>query len=324
MKLLVLGGTRFVGRAIVEEALARGHSVTVVHRGQTGDAIFGDRVETIHADRLVSLDALKGRTWDACIDTCGYIPRAIRIAGDALKGNVGHYAFISTISVYANRWQTGKPVATEEAPLMEEGDPENEEINGESYGYLKVLCEREVVRQFGDGSFLPRPGIVIGPNDHTDRFTYWVHRIATEPRVLVPSEKGHFAQWIDARDLAAFTVGGVERKLGGAFSVVGQPMPLHELLEEIRRVLNTKCEFVEADLASVGVEPWADLPLVIEAGDTAFQLNPGKALAAGLTPRPVEATVRDLWEWFQTQGREPIAGMSRDLHDDVLAKAAIQ
>ncbi len=317
MKLLVLGGTRFVGRAVVECALDRGHEVTVVHRGQTGDSLFKDRVATIHADRLISLDALKDQSWDACIDTCGYFPRAIRIAAGALKGNVGHYGFISTISVYKDP----APGSTEDAPLIEEGDPENEVIAAESYGYLKVQCEREVVRQFGEGSFLPRPGIVVGPNDHTDRFTYWVHRIATEPRVLVPADKSLFAQWIDARDLGAFAVSGAEKGLAGPHHVVGQPIPLHELLDRIRQVVNPTCEFVEGDLDVLGVQAWVDLPLVTPAGDGAFQLNPAKALAAGLTPRSVEDTVRDLLAWFREQGREPVAGMDRERHAEALAKA---
>lgn len=204
MHVLVLGGTRFVGRAIVEELLDRGHQVTLANRGQSNDGVFGCRVTTIHLDRLDSLAPLGSGTWDACIDTCAYVPRAVRMVGETLHGRVGRYVLISTISVYADP----EPGANEDAPLIEVGDPSNEVVDAQTYGYLKVLCEREAISQFPAQTTVIRPGIVVGPHDPTDRFTYWVHRIATELAVLYPAKESA-AQWIDARPCMAR--GGLDR-----------------------------------------------------------------------------------------------------------------
>jgi 2'-hydroxyisoflavone reductase len=314
MKILVLGGTRFVGRAIVEDALAKGHEVTIVHRGHTGDNLFGTRVETIHADRLQSLEVLTESQWDACIDTCAYFPRAVRMAADALADRVRKYVFISTISVYKDP----TPGATENAPVHDEGDPQNEIVDAESYGFLKVLCEREVVRQFGEHSLIVRPGIVVGPHDHTDRFTYWVYRIGAKRRVLVPAERDLHAQWVDVRDLASFVVDGAVGTTSGSYHTVGESVLFHDLLRAIRDELNPESYFIEADLETHGIEPWTDMPLVTSPDDGAFRLDPSKALAAGFTPRPVSETVRDLFNWFLTQGREPIAGMPTDRHLELI------
>lgn len=313
----MLGGTRFVGRAIVESALEHGHNITLVHRGQTGDDLFSGRVKTFHADRLDSLDVAREGTWDACIDTCAYVPRAIRIAGDALAGRVGKYLLISTISVYKD------PIAgsNEGAPLIEEGDPDNEVVDSDSYGFLKVLCERETIARFGGESLLVRPGIVIGPHDPTDRFTYWVSRISRGGKVITPAGPDRPVQWIDARDLGEFCIHGLEQSLSGAYHAIGQPSTLRELLQTARAELNPSVEFIERDLEANGIVPWTDLPLVVEPGYGTFRLDPSKATAAGLRTRDLGESVRDTAAWWSQQGRPLKVGLSDERHDELLSSA---
>lgn len=316
MKLLILGGTRFVGRAIVDRALSGGHEVTIVHRGQTNAGAFEGKLESIHADRLLNLDHLKGRHWDACIDTCAYVPRAVRIAADALAASVDQYLLISTISVYLEP----QPGADEYAPVIEKGDPAGEEITPDSYGFLKVLCEREALRCFGDRVSVVRPGLVVGPRDHTDRFTYWPVRIARDPRVLTPAGPDRPVQWIDARDLADFAVAGVETNRKGVCHAVGpeHPMTLRQMLATIRSELESTCELVERDLEALGVQPWSDLPMVVDPNEGVSQLSPKRAIAAGLTPRPLAETARDTWAWWKTEDRQLRTGLSDERHRELL------
>lgn len=317
MNLLVLGGTRFVGRALVENALARGHVITIVHRGKSGEGLFDGKVETVHADRLENLDDLKGKRWDACIDTCGYVPRAIRIAGEALAGSVDHYTFISTISIYKD------PAAgsDESAPVFTEGDPLNEEITGETYGYLKVLCEDEAIRHFGPETQIVRPSLVVGPHDPSDRFTYWVARIAECPKLVVPSWPDMPAQWIDARDLAEFTMNGVEQKRSGAYHVLGpeRSITFQQTIEGIRDAIGSSTTFVAKDIVELGLTPWTDLPFVSGPDDGAFRLDPTKAIKAGLTYRSLADTARDTLAWWKEQGRELKTGISAARHADLTA-----
>jgi 2'-hydroxyisoflavone reductase len=182
VRLLVLGGTQFVGRALVEAALHGGHEVTLFHRGRTNADLFPE-AEHVLGDRDGGLDLLRGRAWDACLDVCGYVPRVVRQSADLLRGAVGRYVFVSTISVYAS---LAEP-AVEGSPLAELADTAVEEITGETYGGLKVLCEREVERAFGDDALVIRPGFVVGPHDPTGRFTYWAHRAAAGGEMLVPA-----------------------------------------------------------------------------------------------------------------------------------------
>lgn len=316
MDILVLGGTRFVGRTIVETALARNHRVTILHRGNTGPDLFQNKVETILADRLGPLDRLAGRTWDACIDTCAYFPRAVNHAADALAGSIAHYALISTISVYDHP----QPGSDENAAVFEQGDPDNEEVTGESYGYLKVLCERAAIERFGVQSLIVRPGIVVGPNDHTDRFTYWPVRISQEPRVIVPGGPDRPLQWIDARDLAAFVVDGVEQQHAGIYHCVGpaRPTTLRETLKSIRDHLNPSCQLVDVDLEAAKIEPWTDLPLVVEPEDGLMRLSPARAMHAGLRYRPLAQTIDDLLTWWKAENRELRAGMPAERHREIL------
>lgn len=294
MRLLVLGGTVFIGRHLVADALQRGHEVTVFHRGLRGDGLFPE-VERILGDRMTDLDRLGGRTWDAVVDTCAYVPRAARLAVDALRGRVPHYTFISTISVYA----PGVDRPTEDSALLELADPGTEEVTADTYGGLKVLCEREVHDAWGDEALILRPCIVAGPHDPTDRFTFWAHGFDQEWPMIVP-DRPQPLQWIDVRDLAEWTVRLVEHRVVGTFNAAGpeQPATLQETVERVRQAVNPGAPARSASpsqLGGWGVEPWKDLPLVLPfdgGGDFMMRVDSRRALRAGLTHRPVEDTAR--------------------------------
>jgi len=215
MKILVLGGTRFVGRHIVEAALAGGHRVTLFNRGQTNPGLFPD-VETLKGDRDGGLDMLRGRRWDAVVDTYGMLPRLVRASTEILKSAAEQYVFISTLAVYADY---ANPVTGEELPLRELSDPTVEELTGDTYGGLKVLCERAVQEVFGPGALIIRPGFIVGPWDATDRFTYWMRRIQRGGEMLAPGQPDDPMQVIDARDLAHFVVRLVEHRVVDTFNV---------------------------------------------------------------------------------------------------------
>ena len=182
MNLLILGGTVFLGRHLVEAALARGHAVTLFNRGQHNPDLFPE-VERLRGDRDGDLQALEGRRWDAVVDTCGYVPRVVRASAEMLAPNVDHYTFISSISVYAD---TSKPGIDEQAPVGTLDDPTTEEVTGESYGPLKALCEQAAEAAMPGRVLNIRPGLIVGPHDPTDRFTYWVRRVAEGGEVLAP------------------------------------------------------------------------------------------------------------------------------------------
>ena len=182
MRIIILGGTQFLGRHLVDMALAHGHDLTLFHRGRTNPDLFGDAVERIFGDRDGDLDKLSGRTWDACIDTSGYLPRVVHASAERLHGAVAHYTFISTISVYAD---DVTPHQDESAPLVTLDDESTEEINGDTYGGLKVLCEQAVQTVYPTQALIVRPGLIVGPHDPTDRFSYWpvrIHRGALSKR----------------------------------------------------------------------------------------------------------------------------------------------
>ena len=218
MKLLVIGGTRFVGRALIEEALKQGMEVTMFNRGKSNPEIFPD-VEKLVGDRDDDLEALKGRKWDAVVDTCGYIPRHVKMTAELLKDNIEHYTFISTISVYP--FPIPEDGVDEEGELARMDDPTVEEINGETYGALKVLCE-EAIDEIMDGRATHiRAGLIIGPHDPTDRFTYWPVRVAEGGEMLAPGDPTVPMQYIDARDLAKWTLHCTVNKLTGAYNSTG-------------------------------------------------------------------------------------------------------
>jgi nucleoside-diphosphate-sugar epimerase len=316
VKILVLGGTLFLGRHLVESALARGHEVTTFNRGQTNPDLF-PQVEKLHGDRDGDLSALEGRSWDAVIDTCGYFPRIVRASAELLSDSVGHYTFISTISVYAD---LSRPVdetsalATIEDETIEEFGPEFE-----NYGPLKALCERVVEEIYGDRALIVRPGFIVGPHDPTDRFTYWPVRVARGGRMIAPGPPGRPIQFVDVRDLAAWTLELVEQRRAGAFNATNRGLPMSEFLAECpgeAEVVWASDELLREQ--GVGEE---DLPLW--TGDPKFaalhEADVSAALAAGLAFRPVGETARDTLDWDRARGDHELAtGMDSKRESELL------
>jgi len=316
MRILILGGTQFLGRHTVEAALARGHDVTMFNRGQTRPELFPD-VEKLRGDRDGGLDAVRGRDFDAVVDTSGYVPRVVRETIDAL-GDVGHYTFVSSISVYAD----ASTPPTESSPVAELSEPTEEWR--EAYGELKADCE-DVVRERFAGAFIPRPGLIVGPWDPTGRFTYWPQRFADGGRVLAPAPPDADAQVIDARDLAAWIVRAAENGLAGTYNAVDRPIPRSMLVETCMRVAGVDAEVVWIDgafLAEHEVGEWMELPLwlIDPAYAGMLSVDPSAALAAGLEPRPLADTVRDTLAWVAAGDApsDPPAGLDRAKEQTVL------
>jgi 2'-hydroxyisoflavone reductase len=304
MRILVIGGTRFLGRAFVEAAVARHHDLTLFNRGLSEPDLF-PQVERIRGDRDGAFDALGDGAFDAVLDTCGYVPRVVRASAEALAGRVGRYAFVSTLSVYADERTVGQD---ESAPVAVTPDPTVEEVTGETYGPLKALCEADVERALPGRALIVRPGLIVGPNDPTDRFTYWPVRVAAGGEVLAPDGPSYRTQLIDVRDLAGWILTMLERSATGTFNATGpvEPLPLGTLLDTCRDVSGSDARFVYADerfLLEEGVEPWSDLPLWIAGaegvGGNAFDIS--KAVANGLVFRPVGETVADTLAWARTR-----------------------
>ncbi|HZQ05300.1 MAG TPA: SDR family oxidoreductase [Anaerolineae bacterium] len=318
MKILILGGTRFVGRHITDAALARGHTVTLFNRGRTNADLFSD-VETLYGDRDGGLDVLCGRRWDAVIDVNGYLPRLVRASAELLKNEVERYVFISTISVFADFTTPGQ---TENAPLATLDDPNTETITGETYGGLKALCEQVVQQIFNGRALIIRPGYVVGPYDHTDRWTAWMRRVARGGEMLAPGEPSDPTQFIDARDLAAFTCNLVEQKATGIYNVTGpaQRLTWGELFDEAKRVSGSDVRFTWVNrefLEAHGVD-YDELPLVLPKEYLGgMMLDVTKAISAGLRFRPLERTIRDTLAWDAAENM-PRLGLSLEREAELL------
>lgn len=324
MRILFVGGTRFVGRAMAEAALHRGHTVTLLHRGQT-DSPMLKSAEHVRTDRDKDLSVLRGREFDATIDVCAYVPRQVRSLANALDGRGGHHVFVSTMSVYAD---TDAPGLDESSPLIELDDPSTEDVTGETYGGLKVLCERAAASSYGDDSLtIVRPTYVIGPHDHTGRFTWWVRRIARGGEVLAPGPYDSPMQVIDARDLAEWTLDLAEQRVSGAYSAVSPtpPFGFGDLLEAtVRAVAESGTELVWIDpdwLAGRG-ETYQSLPLWTGGrSEWTLAADPTAAMATGLSPRPLTQTISDTWDWISSE-QPPMVhgwGISSDQEADMLA-----
>src|SRR5262245_31624396 len=265
MKLLILGGTLFLGRHLIEAALARGHTLTLFNRGQTNPDLFPD-VEKLRGDRGGNLDALAKRRWDAVIDTSGYVSHKVRASAERLADAVDLYVFISSISVYSDFSRPGldetAPVARLAAGVTEdEGD-------GETYGARKVLCEEAVRKILPDQTLIVRPGIIVGPHDPLGRFTYWVRRVAQGGEVLAPAPPDAAIQLIDVRDLARWIIQLVEQKRAGIFNATGpeRPLTFRQMLETCAAAAGSQAQFSWVDepfLLGQGVKPYSDLPLWI-------------------------------------------------------------
>jgi len=306
VNILILGGTVFLGRHLVEAARARGHEVTLFNRGQHHPDLFPD-VEKLRGDRDGNLDALRGRRWDAVVDTCGYVPRVVRASAELLADAVSYYTFVSSLSVYA---ATRQPGTDESAPVGRLQDETVEEITGETYGPLKALCEQAAERVMPGRVLNVRPGLVVGPHDPTDRFTYWPARVARGGDVLAPGRPDRQIQFIDVRDLAEWMIHAVEQNHTGVYNADGPDyhLSMGTLLETSKIASDSHAHFVWVEdqfLIDSAVQPWSEVPLWIPESDPDaagfFAFDCRKAIAAGLTFRPLEETIRVTLEWETTR-----------------------
>ena len=291
MRILLLGGTQFVGRALTEAALADGHEVSLFHRGRTGGDLF-PQAEHLIGDRDGGLDALRDRDWDVCVDVSGYLPRLVRDSSELLRDRVARLVFVSTISVYAD---LAVP-RDESGPLAVLEDETTEEIFAHgNYGGLKALCERAIRDAFGERGAIVRPGFVVGPHDHTGRFTWWVHRAARGGVMPVPASMSTRAQFIDVRDLADFLLHTAVAGLAGTFNATGPvpPIGMAEVLEEAARAGGSDLDLVTVDDE---VAAAAETPFPLWVHDPAWaawaEVDVTRAVGHGLRFRPLAETVR--------------------------------
>lgn len=321
MRILMIGGTRFIGRHVVEAALGRGHEVTIFHRGRTGGDLFPD-VEHRLGDRNSDLSALAEGRWDATVDTCAYVPAQVHALAEVLGGRGGRHLLVSSVSAYA---PPDGPGLTEDSPLAVLDDPTVEDVTEETYGGLKALCERAAVERHGPKTLLVRPTYVVGPDDYTWRFPWWVARIAAGGEVLVPGPKDAPAQVIDVRDMADWMVRLLEDGTSGAFHAVS-PEPPFTWEQQVEAVADavaapgTTLTWVDAEfLTSAGLSE-GTLPLW-SGGEVDWQMaaDPSKAYAAGLSPRPLGNTVRDTLAWIQAAEQPADAGLAPERERELLA-----
>jgi 2'-hydroxyisoflavone reductase len=299
-RILVLGGTRFLGRAVVESAVAKGHEVTLFNRGQTNPELFPE-IEKIRGDRTADVSPLKGRRWDAVIDVAAYEPEVAERSAETLSQSVDRYVFVSTVSVYASHDTVAAQL--EDAPVLEVSDSSDP---GEIYGANKAAGERAVQARLGDRATIARPGLIVGQYDPTDRFAYWPRRMAIGGRVLAPGAPHDHVQFIDVCDLGDWLVHAAVDDIGGAFNLVGLPLPFGELIEACR-LPGVPSEVVWVDsetLIEQGVEQWMGLPLwIAEPGlEAANDVDGSRAVATGLHFRPFAETVADAREHGRQAG----------------------
>jgi len=302
-KVLILGGTNFIGPHIVEAARARGHTLTLFNRGKTHAELFPD-VEKLVGDRDGKLEALKNRSWDVVVDTSGFVPRIVKMSAELLAPSVGHYIFISTISVYAKHDVAN---ADESAPLETMDDPTNEEVP-KHYGALKALSEKAAEAAMPGRVATIRPGLIVGPLDPTGRFTHWPARLSEGNEVLCPGDGTTPVQIIDARDLAAWVAKVIEDKTIGTYNALGpaQRMTMKQMIDGCNAAGGNKGKPVWVDAAFLekeAVEPWSEMPAWIDAkGEWAGfgTMANARAVQAGLTFRPIADTAKDTLGWLAT------------------------
>jgi 2'-hydroxyisoflavone reductase len=305
VKLLVLGGTSFVGRAIVENALSSGDEVTLFSRGRTGSELFPD-VPRLRGDRdSGDYASLAEGSWDAVVDVSAYVPRHVQQAAAALGGRVGRYLFISTGSVYDRTLAAPQAMTEDSARLAPERG--TEDVTGETYGPLKVACEDDVRSLWGARATIVRPGVVAGPHDQSDRFTWWVRRAARGGRVALPGRPEQPVQVVDSRDLAALVTALLQADSPGTYNAVGPaaPVTLAGLIEACARSAGTTAEVVAVDPASV--EPGFPLVLPDPSWDVMFRRSATRAHEAGLPATSIETTASDVREWDLGRGDPPLA-----------------
>ena len=322
LRILILGGTGFVGPNQVSTALAHGHEITLFNRGRTNPELFPD-LETLIGDRNDDLSALEGdREWDVVIDNPANLPRWVRTATEVLAGRVGKYAYVSSTGVYVPYLTTD---ITEDAPTDTIEDPETEVVDGRTFGALKALCEDATREAFPENHLVFRPTYIVGPGDPTDRFTYWPVRLGRGGETLAPGDPADPMQHVDVRDLSAFMIDAIENDLTGTLNVVGprEPLTMGGLLERTRAA-------VESDATLV----WVDAEFLREHGHFAvtywtkpegdylgmMQVNGDRSFAAGFDPRPLEETARDTLAWFSLEEpRELRSGFAPEEEAELLA-----
>jgi 2'-hydroxyisoflavone reductase len=328
--ILVLGGTNFIGPHIVTTALARGHTVTLFNRGKTHTELFPN-VEKLRGDRDGQLDALKGRTWDAVVDTSGFVPRIVKMSAELLAPSVKQYIFVSTISVYK---QPGTPGMNEDAPLETTSEPESEDIP-KYYGALKALCEQAAEKAMPGRVTTVRPGLIVGPGDPTGRFTHWPSRCADGGEVLAPGDGSTPTQWIDGRDLGDWIVHLIEQGTFGTFNALGpeKKITMREVLDACNAAGGNKAKLTWVDwkfLEQQEVGPWSDMPMWIPTEeDPGFgTMSNARGVKAGLTFRPILDTAKDTLAWLaelpadtpaDKRTRMISTGIARDKEARVLA-----
>ncbi len=323
---------------MINWCLKKNHEVTIFHRGKHSGADI-ENVEEIFGDRNSDLNKLENRRWDAAIDTCGYLPQTVKMSAEFLRNAVEKYVFISSISAYADFSEADYDETTKLARLTKEQEKEFAEINpkeeitafvlGEMYGALKVLCEREVLQIFGENALIIRPGLIVGKFDTTDRFTYWVMRVAKGGEVLAPGNSENFVQFIDAEDLAKWTIEMIENGESGIYNATGKPFDLTigKTLDEIKKVTKSDAKFVwasEAFLEKENVEAWSDMPIFSPESVSEMKgflsANIDKAVEKGLKFRLLEETIRDTFDWRKNVNGEMKAGISAKRETELLEK----
>jgi 2'-hydroxyisoflavone reductase len=324
--ILVLGGTGFLGPHVVTAALARGHKVTLFNRGKTHPGLFPD-VEKLQGDRDGKLEALTGRTWDAVVDTSGYVPRIVKMSAELLAPSVKQYIFISTISVYD---ADNIPNADETAPLLKLADPANEDVKT-NYGALKALCEQAAEAAMPGRVTNIRPGLIIGPGDPTGRFSHWPTRIAEGGEVLAPGDGSTPVQYIDGRDLGTWIVAMIEQNATGVYNALGpeKRITMKEVLDSINEATGNKAQLTWVDatfLDKQSVSPWGDMPMWVDLKDMPGfgTMKNTRAVSKGLTFRPIKDTAVDTLAWLKTLPPDEAAkarssGIKRDKEEAVLA-----
>ena len=323
LKILFLGGTGFLGPHTVQYAIDRGHEVTLFNRGRTNNDLFPD-LEKIIGNRDPDVDEglknLKGRKWDAVIDTSGYVPRIVGASASLLADSVDQYLFVSTICQY-DGWLEGPQMRDESVPGATLEDPTTEDVSTH-YCALKAYCERAAEAAMPERVTQIRPGLIVGPRDRTDRFTYWPIRADRGGEMLAPGKPADLTQYIDVRDLAEFMVHCLEQQRTGSFNLVRKPMPMGEFLDACVRVTDkgTELTWVPADfLEQEGLQAWQNIPMWADSDSPmtgSLTWSPAKAMAAGLTIRPVETTIRDTIDWFRSLPEERQATLRAGIEAD--------
>lgn len=330
MKLLIIGGTLFLGKHIVKYALEKGHDVTIFNRGKSNPNLF-DNVKHIQGDRNSDLEKLSDEKWDAVIDTCGYFPKQVKMSAEYLKDKAEVYCFVSTISVYKDMKQKG---SDENYPLGTTDDVDADKITGENYGPLKALCEKAVIDVFGESkSFIPRPGLIVGPDDISDRMNYWVLRGIAGGKILCPGKPENEVQIIDVRDLSEWIVDACDKKVSGVYNAVGPSytLTMDKFIDSCIALSDKSSKKVWIDddfLMKNEVGMYSEMPLWIARVDGylgADTVNISKAVNAGLKFRSLESTLKDTLEWLEGAGKtllnlRKMIGMHPDREKELLEK----